>query len=282
MTTIGRSTLQSRRAFGEDDLTPGDLETDAAAVLDPALDKLVASLQPDGLQTRALPPDAMLAAATAVALAKQARAETDIQRKIVIATAASYSAAFFGLPRNNLLYVIDEVCGMFAMTAYQRRQYHQEAARFLDSYVASLKKGNGMSGVFKDGSLGILMHQNGAFQDGSLGQNGAYRDGSLGRTMYQNGAFQDGSLGAGWASTLHRSPTSNSIMRQALRRRSLRGLGGGCGCSGMGDDAATVPAAATAPAPELAVDATPFYKKPIVIGGAAIALGVVLYAVSRK
>ncbi len=235
------------------------LEEDAAGDLDPALDRMIKSLQPDGLQSRALPPAAMASAAAAVTLAQQARAEADIGTKIVLAIAASYAAAFFGLPRNDLAYVVDQVCGMFAMPSAQRRNYHQQAARVLDQFVASLKKGNAMSGVFRDGSLGILVSQQGATRDGSLGavmyQNHAVRDGSLGVTMFQPRDFRDGSLGR--------------IGRIEKRARSMRGLGGGCGCSGMGDDAVVAPA-------------TPFYKKPLYIGGAAVALGVVLYAVTRK
>ena len=225
------------------------LEEDAANNLDTALDHVIQSLQPDGLQSRVLPPEAFASAATAVALAQQARAATDIGTKIVFAVAASYAATFFGLPRNNLAYVIDQTCGMFAMTPAQRREYHQQAARVLDQFVASLKKGNAMSGDFRDGSLGVLMRQQ-----------GATRDGSLGAVMYQNGAFQGGSLGL---------MSRQQRMRRA-RYMNLRGLGGGCGCSGVGDEAAVV-------GPE-----TPFYKKPLYIGGAAIALGVVLYAVTRK
>ena len=170
------------------------LESDAAAMLDPALDHLVASLQPGGLESRALPPPALVAAQVAIALAQQARAESEINRKLVVALAATYSAAFFGLPRNTVPYTIDQIFGMFGMSTLQRRQYHQEAAALLDQYVATLQKGNSMSGVYKDGVLGNAMFQNGAVHDGSLGhQSGAFRDGSLG-AMFQNVAFQDGSL----------------------------------------------------------------------------------------
>lgn len=240
------------------------LEADAVAMLDPALDHLVASLQPAGLESRALQPPALAAAACAVALAQQARAESDINRKLVIALAATYSAAFFGLPRNTVPYTIDQIFGMFGMSTLQRRQYHQEAAALLDQYVAILTKGNGMSGVYRDGVLGNAMFQNGALRDGSLGhQNGAFHDGSLG-AMFQNTAFRDGSLGMlrkegrrGWARRIHQTvkPTA--------------GLGGGCGCSGMGADVAVV-------------EETPFYKKPLYIGGAAVALGLVLYVATKK
>lgn len=233
------------------------LEEDAAGDLDPALERVIESLQPAGLQSRALPPATIASAATAVALAQQARAEIDIGNKIVLATAASYAATFFGLPRNDLAYVIDQVCGMFALTSAQRREYHQQAARVLDTFVASLKKGNAMSGVFKDGVLG------GAYKDGSLGilvsQQGAVRDGSLGAVMYQNHAFRDGSLG--------RAP--RKVGRRGQYTRSVSGLGGGCGCSGMGADVTVMPE-------------EPFYKKPLYIGGAAIVLGIVLYGVTRR
>lgn len=241
----------------------GSLEDDAGSTLNTALARTIQSLQPAGLQTRGLPPAAMASAATAVALAQAAREEGDINRKIVLAMATSYAATFFGLPRNDLAYVIDQICGMFAMTAAQRRDYHQQAARVLDTFVESLKKGNAMSGVFRDGVLG------GAYKDGSLGlgilvsQQGARNDGSLGAVMYQNHAFRDGSLGALAKKTGYRGRGPYS------KFSSVRGLGGGCGCSGVGDDAA------------VAVE-TPFYKKPLYIGGAALALGVVLYAVSKR
>lgn len=246
------------------------LEEDAALTIDAALRRVIASLDPAGLETHALPPAAMVSAATAVHLAQAALAETDIQSKMQLAMASSYAAAFFGLPRNNLLYVIDQVCGMFAMTSSQRRDYHARATALLDNYVMSLKKGSAMSGAYKDGSLGML--QSGAFRDGSLGQAGAFRDGSLG--ILQNGAFQDGSLGilqngAFQDGSLGR--TGYKLARRGLiarRRPQLRGLGGGCGCSGVGAD-------------EVAVEA-PFYKKPLVIAGAAAALGVVIYAISKR
>ncbi len=252
------------------------VDEDASAVLDAALDRVIASLQPDGLQSRALPPAAMASAATAVALAHQARAEVDVGTKIVLAVAASYAATFFGLPRNDLAYIIDQVCGMFALTSAQRREYHQQAARVLDKYVASLRKGNAMSGVFKDGVLGVLVNQQGATRDGSLGavmyQNHAVRDGSLGAMMYQPRDYRDGSLGAGMSHPAAASTRVATVSNLALRRRASRrlsGLGGGCGCSGVGDDA-------------VVASEPPFYKKPLYIGGAAIALGVVLYAVTRK
>lgn len=270
-------------SLGDDAQDGGDLETNAAAILDPALDKLVMALDPAGLESRALQPAALAAAQVAVSLAKLARVETDVQKKIIIAAAASYSAAFFGLPRNTLLYTIDQVCGMFAMTAYQRRDFHQQAARLLDSYVASLTKDNPMAGVFqagasRDGSLG------GAYRDGVLGamlQNGSFQDGSLGRAMAQPGAFQDGALGVfmsdKYAAWLRRhNPAAFYNAKRKMQARPTSGLGG-CGCSGMGADAAT-----TVPATEIDSTQTPFYKKPVVIGAAAVALGVVLYAVSKR
>lgn len=238
------------------------LEDDAGSLLNAALARVIRSLDPAALQTRALAPAAMVAAGTAVELAKAAREESDIGTKIVLSAATSYSAAYFGLPRNDLAYVIDQVCGMFAMTAAQRRDYHQQAARVLDSFVVSLKKGNAMSGVFKDGVLG------GAYKDGSLGilvsQQGATRDGSLGAVMYQNHAFRDGSLGA-----VKLRKQMNLTGRLRLRDLRSRGLAGGCGCSGVGAD-------------EIVAAETPFYKKPLYIGGAAVVLGVVLYAATRK
>jgi len=252
------------------------LEEDAAVTLDAALHRLIQSLDPAGLETKALPPAALMSARTAVHLAEAALAEQeDIPAKLQLGMAASYAAAFFGLPRNNLLYVIDQICGTFAMTASQRRDYHAAASGLLDRYVASLQKGAAMSGAYKDGSLGIL--QNGAFHDGSLGmpQSGAFRDGSLGILqagafrggslgILQNGAFHDGSLGrSGYKQTTHTG-------RVRMQRRQLRGLGGGCGCSGVGADATVVE---TVP---------PFYKTPLFIGGVAAALGVAIYAISKR
>jgi hypothetical protein len=267
-----------------------DLETDAAAILDTALDKVIASLQPGGLESRALPPEALVAASTAIALATAARAELDVQKKLVLATAASYSAAFFGLPRNTLLYTVDQVCGMFAMTAYQRRQYHQEAARVLDNYVASLKqkKGSPMSGAYRDGSLGILMQQ------------GATRDGSLGAAMYQPGAFHDGALGAGagWGSTawgrmrsraglaartrLNLMPAAYynrpGVVLGPTRRRASATSGLGCGCSGVGDDGTVLTATETQQSID---DRAARNKKILMIGGGAVVLAGVLYAITR-
>jgi len=248
------------------------LESDAAALLNPALDRVVRSLDPAGLETHAVTPAALKAAACARALAAQAIAETDIPSKLRLATAASYSAAFFGLPRSTLLYTVDQVCGMFSMTASQRRAMHQDAARLLNSYVVQLK-GNPMSGVFqagsfRDGSLGD------AYRDGVLGtlmrQNDAFRDGSLGAAMFQPGAYQGGSLGASrYMQMVAANPHQFAFSKRGLRRSQLRGLGGGCGCSGVGADVPVVPD-------------EPFYKKPAYIAGAAVALGVVLYAVTRK
>ena len=229
----------------------GDLNSDAARVIDTACGLLIQALNPAGLETHALPPPAMVAAANASALAVLAQQEPDVHHKMVLAAAASYSAQFFGLPRNTLAYTLDQVFGMFAMSASQRRAIHQQAAAALDLFVAT-KKGAAMSGVIRDGILGSAMFQPGSFRDGSLGQQGAFRDGSLGAyVMAQPGAFRDGALGR-------------------VRRGALRGLGGGCGCSGVGDDAV------------VAASATPFYKKPIVMAaGAAAMLGIVLYAVKK-
>ncbi len=267
-----------------DDMT---LESDAAAMLDPALDHLVASLQPGGLESRALPPPALAAAACAVALAQQARAESEINRKLVVALAATYSAGFFGLPRNTVPYTIDQIFGMYGMSTLQRRQYHQEAAALLDQYVATLTKGNSMSGVFRDGVLGNAMFQNGAIRDGSLGrQNGAFHDGSLG--MFQNTAFHDGSLGALQKT---RRRLALQYLQNAHRRRTvapstpgmswanLKGLGGGCGCSGMG--------ATVAPEPLVTDEGTSTIpgvrrNQALLAGGVAVALGLVWYVATKK
>lgn len=233
-----RITVYEDGSLGND----GSLESDASVLIDAALNRVVTTLQPAGLETHALPPRAMEAASDAVSLAQLALAEPEITKKMVLAAAASQMATFFGLPRNTLAYSLDQVFGMFAMSASQRRAIHQQAAAALDLFVAT-KKGSPMSGVYKDGVLGMTtMFQNTAFRDGSLGAS----------IMFQNGAFQDGSLG------------------RVGRRRGLRGLGGGCGCSGMGADAV------------LATE-QPFYKKPAVIAvAAAVGLGVVLFAVKRK
>jgi len=378
----------------------GSLEETAAGVLDSALSEFIVSTAAatSSLSPTAPRADARRAAgAAAVNLAKDAYGiDSDFSTKLATAIAAGYSAAFFGLPQNSLLVTTDKICGMFTMTANQRRAVHQQAAAILQNYVMSLKKGNAMSGIlqsgsFRDGSLGVLMSQPRAVRDGSLGaimsQSGSFRDGSLGvlmaqphatrdgvlgAIMSQSGSFRDGSLGLAATSSLDRyinalmgavnqsmvgrvgagasiaqrhymltakillaralgSPRDLSkvsysyaaydVLRQcgcvdskllarfflyvkletaelkldlstvANEGRRLRmaeetkqrkmasqalpavnGLGGGCGCSGgMGADEV----AASTPA-------TPFYQKPLVIGGAAVALGVVLYAVTRK
>lgn len=235
---------------------PGNLDVDSSMVLNKALDLLQESLQPAGLETLALPPSALQAAADARALAQMARGEEDVRKKMVLAAAASYSAQYYGLPRNTVAYTLDQVFGMYAMSASQRRAIHQQAALALDLFVAT-RKGAAMSGVYKDGVLGNVMFQPGSFQDGSLGrivrQNGAIQDGSLGAMMYQPGAFRDGALGRA----------------RARRMRALRGLSGGCGCSGVGDDAAV----ATVEAP---------WKKPLMVGAAVAGLGVVLYLLKKK
>lgn len=100
----------------------------------------------------------------------------------------------------------------------------------------------------------------------------------------QQRAVRDGSLGAPFSSGALAVPTSpfsayksilsnNSSLfvqpeRRKKQRRAVSGMGGGCGCAGLGEEAAVAP--------------TPFYKKPLVIGGAAVALGVVIYAVSKR
>lgn len=219
-------------SLGEAD---GDLDGDASTVLNKACELLIQELQPAKLN--ALPAAARDAAADASALASFAIQESDITKKMVLCVAASYRSQFFGLPRTTLAYSLDEVFGSYAMSASQRRAIHQQGNAALDLFIAT-KKGSPMSGVYKDGILGSLMFQP-----------RAVRDGSLGALMAQNVAFRDGSLG---------------------RARGLRGLGSGCGCSGVGDDAA---ATATV---------TPFYKKPVVLAvGAAVGLGVVLYALNK-
>ncbi len=238
---------------------PGDLDADASRVLNKALELLLQALQPAGLETMTLPPGARASAADARALAQFALVESDVRKKLVLAMAASYAAQIFGLPRNTLAYTIDQVCGMYAMSASQRRMVHENAAAALDLFVATKKGAAPMSGVYKDGVLGGAMFQPGSFQDGSLGilmhQSGAFRDGSLGALMAQPVAFQDGSLG-------------RVLRKERNRRPTLRGLGGGCGCSGVGADSA--------------VAETPMYKKPLVIGGAVVGLGLLLFLVKRK
>jgi len=249
----------------------GGLEEDADTLLNTCL---TGYLEASALTQSHVPAQA---AALQVArdLAKQALETTDLDQKLVLTCAASYSAAYFGLPRNDLLPTVDQVFGMFVMPMSQRGAYHQQATALLESYVSSLKKGNSMSGVYRDGVLGsVLMRQNGAFRDGSLGLNNlmaqsvAYRDGSLGAYLVpQNVAYQDGSLG---------DPRLAGKRYHAARRvpmtysqRTARAVSGtGCGC-GVGAD-------------EIAVAETPFYKKPAYIAGGAVLLGVALYAATRK
>lgn len=322
----------------------GSLEEASASVLDAALDKFIVAT---AVATSNLPADAprsaarRAAGAAAVSLATASRGmDADISAKIATATAAGYAASFFGLPQNTLLDTADQVCGMFALTANQRRALHKQAAAILQNYVST--KGNAMSGIlqngsFRDGSLGRIVAQQRAFNEGSLGrimaQQGATRDGSLGAIMAQQGAFRAGSLGImpppqfpvrdGSLGTLtdqrrrlmaylrgfrlpstrpaspnpkrarHADPRSatdprptaglGNMRMSALYRprvpytggpvgtRRARAISGAdCGCSGVGAD-------------EVAVNPErPFYEKPLVIGGAAIVLGIVLYAATRR
>lgn len=227
----------------------GSLEEDAVALLDPALKALQSLLSTSGYAQAS---DTKLA----IALADRALSvgADDVQLKLALASAASYAASHFGFPANDLPTVIARVFGSFAMTSNQRNAVRQSALAIYEAAVAK-QKGNAMSGVIRDGVLGS-----------------AYKDGVLGALMYQNGAYRDGALGR----AILRKPltpipiTSFSNLRRA-RRRAMSGLGG-CGCSGVGDDAAVVPSVET-----------PFYKKPVVLaGGAAIGLGVLIYAFSRK
>jgi hypothetical protein len=287
----------------------GSLEETSASVLDAALDKFIVAT---AVATSNLPVDAprsaarRAAGAAAVNLAKAARGiDDDINAKISTAIAAGYSASFFGLPQNTLLNTADQVCGMFALTANQRRALHQQATAILQNYVST--KGNAMSGIlqngsFRSGSLGVLTQQ-GATSDGVLGaivaQQRAFNEGSLGRIVAQQRAFNEGSLGL-TADQVHlaaqqarryrarpRYPISglgdartSMARRFALprvvttsapgtrRARSIAGLGG-CGCSGMGADAAVAPETGTQSG------------TPLLIGWATIVVGIVLYAVTR-
>jgi hypothetical protein len=285
----------------------GGLEEDAAAALDPVLDEfavqMAVTVSPIGRGGRG--GAAALSGGAAVNLAKDARAATDINSKLALAIAAGYAASHFGLPENTVLVTVAGICDTFAMTSNQRTALHQQAMALYKSAIvqqqdlqrrseALLEKGNAMSGVFRDGVLGS------AFRDGVLGH--TYQDGVLGAlspmqrmaggrpvpTYYfrpttrpvvrQQRQVSDGSLGATYALT---RPSAVPAVRQlnpllaryfygtrsrARKQRAVQGLG--CGCAGVGEDA---------PAAE-----TPIYKKPLVIGGAAVALGVVFYALSRK
>lgn len=132
-----------------------------------------------------------------------------------------------------------------------------------------------MSGVFRDGVLGSV------FRDGVLGNLAVSGPGY---------AFQDGTLGASVSKKQAgvRTGTSTPGIRrpnfmQSYRVQSVHGPGyafqdgtlgatrgfrsvSGCGCSGVGEDAPP---------------ATPFYKKPLYIAGAAAVLGIAIY-VARK
>jgi hypothetical protein len=68
------------------------------------------------------------------------------------------------------------------------------------------------------------------------------------------------------------SPAPTSLFAPAKKARRLSGLGG-CGCAGIGADAEVAPSLMVEP---------PFYKTPLFIGGAAVALGVAIYALKRK
>lgn len=205
-----------------------------------------------------------------------------------------------------------------AMKFYKSFIKQQEDLQRRDA--ALLAKGNVMSGVFRDGVLGaafrdgVLGH---AYQDGVLGD--AYRDGSLGalteaqlarnakrmgpgvpgknpcwtvnklgnrvplpcpaRTIVQNRQVRDGSLGAthffrpsavpvSYAATPSLTTSAQPYFfrdsrARAKKRRAVSGLG--CGCAGVGalEDSGTL-------------------KTVALYGGAALALGLVFYAVKRK
>ncbi len=304
----------------------GELEEDATALLNECLSSFIA-MESEFLDSKQLANPAAIAAGTAaISLATQALGTDDVERKLELTLAAGYSASFFGLPRNDLMFTANRAMDLFAFPTSQRGAYHAAATALLQSYVISMKKGNAMSG------LGILMAQNGAYRDGSLGitaaeaaagarwtpgyeaaraaaagarrnpttaataaagarlrfpwsmrgtQADAYEDGSLGILMHQNGAYQDGSLGhimrqnVAWRDGSLGFPVGAARRPVRYRRfdpsrpQALRGLGGGCGCSGVGADAAVV-------------EETPFYKKPAYLAGGAVLLGVVLYAATRK
>lgn len=220
-------------------------ESDALPALDDTLSKFLAiKVSQVGLR------DAQVASwGTARVLAERALAATDSFDKLVLALAAGYAAAFFGLPRNEILETVDRVVAAYGFDSHQRGVLHQQAARTLQKYVVALKKGNAaMSGVFRDGVLGA---------SGS-----AYKDGSLGAIMMQPGAFQDGALGL----SRRFDPTSRRM------RRPLMGLGAGCGCSGFGADEAA----------KVAMFEMPIYKNPAYIAGGVALLGIVLYVATKK
>jgi hypothetical protein len=258
----------------------GELEEDATALLNESLSEFIVMMS-TFLDNKGISNPAAIAAGTAaINLAKAALDDADVEQKLALTLAAGYSASFYGLPRNDLMFTANRAFDLFAFPTSQRGAYHAQATALLQSYVISMKKGNAMSGsmtAYRDGSLGILMAQNGAYRDGSLGtmmrQADSYRDGSLGAIMRQSGAWHDGSLGsaaARMARGVRRGVTTYVPGRHPfLRARAVSGLGGGCGCSGVGADAAIVAE-------------TPFYKKPAYLAGGAVLLGVVLYAATRK
>lgn len=194
-----------------------------------------------------------------------------------------------------------------AMSAYKfylRRQQQLEARdrEFLE------KKGVPMSGVFRDGVLGSA-YQDGvlgdAYHDGVLGAltpiermlaakrriasaptaapkcwavnkfgdkvpvacprpQRAVRDGSL-------GALQSNQLVATSPFSSYKALPSHLFVAPERRKKQRRATSGlGCGCAGVGDDAA-----AAAPVE------SPFYVKPLFIGAAAVAVGAAIYALTR-
>jgi len=283
----------------------GGLEEEAAQALDPTLDAFIVQTEVAFADLPAQQKGARLAASTALDLARHARATpaTAIDRKLGLTIAAAYAGSNFSLPQNSLLDAVGAIMGTFAMTAHQRNVLRQEAAGLYLEHLTQNAKGNAMAGgilgsVYRDGILGnTLVSQQGAVRDGTLGlvpQQGAVRDGSLGRLTFMDlfsgrnqlltrsnfrsprmrmrhvsglGLTRAQRLAA--MSATHRTPHVPTVYG-AMRAKRLAGLG--CGCAGVGDDAAPADAVA---AP------TPLYKQPLVIGGAAVVLGVVLYAVTR-
>lgn len=125
---------------------------------------------------------------------------------------------------------------------------------FSQAYPAVRFQGNTKS--FADGSLGKMRAMSGVYQDGVLGS--VYEDGVLGALVH-----------AAHKPTRF-TPRSSWFSPGATRARAVRrGMSGGCGCSGIGDDA-------------VVAAETPMYKKPVFLAGAAVVLGLALYAVSRK
>ncbi len=293
----------------------GGLEEDAAQAIDPMLDQFTVEMAVTVKDSRNSA--AVLSGATAVNLAKAAREASDINEKLALTIAAGYAASHFGLPQNSLLATVNGVCDTFVMTSNQRNALHQQALALYKSYLVQqekLQKGNPMSGVFRDGVLG------GAYQDGVLGA-AAFRDGSLGAltaadrvkaavmarklgtkpardkfgfllTVPQQRQSRDGSLGLtiaerrsglptvwsppgtpGWSgggSRLMLDKTGLPIVprNKRARIRPVAGLGG-CGCAGVG-------------AEDPVVEETSRYKAALLVTSAAMALGLVFYALNRK